>query len=56
MMFIIQGIENKKVAEIAKMRDEIHVEVKTERERYEKSLVLNYCFFLFLQNFHPFYF
>uniref|UniRef100_A0AC34FC19 Autophagy-related protein 11 C-terminal domain-containing protein n=1 Tax=Panagrolaimus sp. ES5 TaxID=591445 RepID=A0AC34FC19_9BILA len=39
MNFIIQGIENKKVAEIAKMRDEIHTEVKNERERYEKSLL-----------------
>lgn len=46
MNFIIQGIENKKVAEIAKMRDEIQTEVKKERENYEKSMVLNFLLFL----------
>uniref|UniRef100_A0AC35FZ13 Autophagy-related protein 11 C-terminal domain-containing protein n=1 Tax=Panagrolaimus sp. PS1159 TaxID=55785 RepID=A0AC35FZ13_9BILA len=38
MNFIIQGIENKKIAEIAKVRDEIQTEVKKERENYEKSM------------------
>lgn len=46
-MFILQGIENKKIAEIAKIREEVQAELKSERDRYEQSLVSIKSFYIF---------